>query len=229
METAQVKTSFRYFTAIAGLFVAVLLISNVAAQKLFAFGPFTFTAGIILFPVAYIFGDVLTEVYGYARARQVIWIGFAANLLLVVTIWIAIQLPPAEGWPLQEQFAAVLGLVPRIVLASVVAYWAGEFANSYVMAKMKVHMQGKRLYQRTIGSTIVGQGVDTALFVIIAFAGVIPANVLVAAGISGYVFKVLYEAVITPVTYLVVGFLKRAEGVDVYDQETDFQPFRFRM
>lgn len=218
----------RYYTIIGGLFVAVLLISNIAAQKLFAFGPFTFTAGIILFPVAYIFGDILTEVYGYARTRQIIWIGLAANVLMVVTLWVAVKLPPAEGWPLQEQFATVLGFLPRIVLASIVAYWAGEFSNSYVMARMKVRLQGKRLWMRTIGSTIVGQGVDTVLFVVIAFAGVLPTSVIAAAAASGYLFKVAYEAMITPVTYAVVNFLKRSEGIDMYDRDTNFNPFIFR-
>lgn len=225
MKKDRIVGEPKYFDIVGMVFVAILLISNIAAQKLFAFGPFTFTAGIIVFPFAYIFGDILTEVYGYARSRRVIWTGFACNIFLVIVIAISIWLPPAEGWPLQEQFASVLGMVPRIVVASLIAYWAGEFSNSYVLAKMKVWMEGRQLWMRTIGSTIVGQGIDTTLFAIIAFAGVLPATVITKAIISGYIFKVVYEAVITPVTYLIVGALKRLEGIDVYDRETDFNPF----
>lgn len=218
-----------YFVFVASLFVAVLLISNVAAQKLFAFGPFTFSGGILLFPISYIFGDVLTEVYGYARSRQVIWAGLVCNLLMAVFLWLVVQLPPAQGWPLQEQFATVLNLVPRVVVASTIAYWAGEFANSFVLAKLKVFTSGRFLWVRTISSTIVGQGVDTVLFVVLAFAGVFPQDLLVRAIWSGYLFKVLYEAVATPITYALVGFLKRMEGMDVYDRDTNFTPFRLRL
>jgi queuosine precursor transporter len=214
------------FPLVGILFVAVLIISNISAQKLFAFGPFTFSGGIILFPVAYIFGDVLTEVYGYARARLVIWAGFASNILLAVVLWIVIQLPPATGWPLQEEFAKVLGLVPRIVVASIIGYWAGEFSNSFVLARLKVLMEGRMLWVRTISSTIVGEAVDTMLFVVIAFAGVFPMGLLIEAIWSGYLFKVLYEVVATPFTYIIVGYLKRREGTDVYDRTTDFSPFR---
>jgi len=217
---------FHYFDILGMAFVAVLLVSNIAAQKLFAFGPFTFTAGILVFPIAYIFGDVLTEVYGYARSRRVIWMGFAANAFMTVVLVIAVYLPPADGWPLQREFAAVLGFVPRIVVASMIGYCAGEFSNSYVLAKMKVRMGGKRLWMRTIGSTLVGEGVDTALFVFIAFYGVLPTNVIVATIISGYIFKVVYEIIITPFTYMIVGALKRREGVDFFDRRTNFNPFR---
>jgi uncharacterized integral membrane protein (TIGR00697 family) len=211
---------------IACLFVAVLMISNIAAQKLFALGPFTFSGGILLFPISYIFGDVLTEVYGYARSRQVIWAGLVCNLLMAAFLWIVVQLPPAQGWPLQEQFATVLYLVPRVVVASTIGYWAGEFANSFVLAKLKVLTSGRFLWVRTISSTAIGQGVDTVIFVLIAFAGIFPQDLLVRAIWSGYLFKVLYEAVATPITYVVVRFLKRAEGIDVYDRETNFTPFR---
>jgi uncharacterized integral membrane protein (TIGR00697 family) len=214
---------------VATLFVAVLLISNIAAQKLFAFGPFTFSGGILLFPISYIFGDVLTEVFGYARSRQVIWAGLICNLLMAGFLWLVVQLPPAQGWPLQEQFTTVLSLVPRVVVASTIAYWAGEFMNSFVLAKLKVLTSGRFLWVRTISSTIVGQGVDTVLFVLIAFAGVFPQDLLVRAIWSGYLFKVLYEAVATPITYAVVNFLKRAEGIDVYDRDTNFTPFRLRV
>lgn len=217
------------FPAVGIVFVAVLLISNVAAQKLFACGPFTFSGGIILFPIAYIFGDVLTEVYGYARARQVIWAGLACNVFMALILWVVIVLPPAPGWPLQEQFSTVLDLVPRVVFASVVAYWAGEFANSFVMAKIKIWMDGKALWVRTISSTAVGQAVDTILFVLIAFAGIFPAALLFKAIWSGYLFKVAYEAVATPFTYLIVGWLKRVEGIDVFDRHTRFNPFSLKV
>lgn len=218
--------SYRYFTPIAMVFVAVILISNIAAQKLFSFGPFVFSCGILLFPIAYIFGDVLTEVYGYARSRQVIWTGLLCNLLLVGIIQLSIWLPPAPGWPLQEQFSAVLGMVPRVVLASIIGYWAGEFSNSYVLAKMKILTKGRYLWTRTIASTMVGEGVDTTIFVLLAFYNIFPTGLLVSAIISGYIFKVVYEVVATPLTYAVVGFLKRREGIDVYDYKTNFNPFK---
>lgn len=217
----------KYFDIVAMVFVSTLLISNVAAQKLFTLGPFTFTCGIIVFPLAYIFGDVLTEVYGYAKTRRVIWMGLVCNLLMIVVFQVSIYLPPAAGWPLQKEFAATLGYVPRIVLASVVAYCAGEFCNSFVLAKMKIKTGGKHLWMRTIGSTVVGQFTDTVVFVIIAFAGRLPLSVIISSALSGYLFKVLYEAAVTPLTYLAVGFLKRREGIDFYDTKTNFSPFKF--
>lgn len=218
----------KYFDLVAMAFVAVLLITHVTAQKLFAFGPFTFTAGIIVFPLAYIFGDVLTEVYGYARSRRVIWAGFGASVLMIVVLHVAVALPPAENWPFQEQFSTVFMFVPRIVAASLVAYLCGEFLNSYVLARMKVAHEGQHLWKRTIGSTLVGQAADTAVFVVVAFAGVLPVSVLVATSISGYIFKVVYEVVATPLTYRVVGFLKDAEQVDTFDRDVDFSPFSLR-
>ncbi len=223
------QVSLKYFDCVAVVFVAVLLISNIAAQKLFAAGPFVFTAGILVFPIAYIFGDVLTEVYGYQRARRVIWMGLLCNVLLVVVLQISIALPPADGWPLQEQFAAVLGYVPRIVVASVVAYWAGELSNSYVLAKMKVATGGAHLWARTIGSTVVGQAVDTTVFLAIGFWGTLPLKVLITALWSGYLFKVLYEVVATPATYAIVRWLKAREQVDVFDRSTHFTPFSLRV
>lgn len=216
----------RYFDIVAMVFVAVLLISTIAAQKLFAFGPFTLTAGILVFPLSYIFGDTLTEVYGYARARRVVWIGFACNAFLALTLVVAVALPPASGWPFQEQFATALGMVPRIVLASLLAYLVGEFANSYVLARLKVWSEGRHLWLRTIGSTVVGQALDTVVFVLVAFAGILPPSVLLATALSGYAFKVVYEILATPLTYAVVGFLKRREGIDHYDKETNFTPFK---
>lgn len=215
----------KLFDVIAMVFVATLLISNIAAQKLFAFGHLTFTAGVLLFPITYIFGDVLTEVYGYKKTRKVIWVGFFCNILMAAVLWIAIKLPPAEGWPLQEQFAQVLGLVPRIVLASVLAYWIGEFLNSYVMAKMKVFTQGRWLPVRTIASTLVGQLADTACFVLVAFAFVFETSLLVPTIFYGWLFKVSYEIVATPLTVVVVNFLKKYEGIDHYDTDTNFNPF----
>lgn len=214
------------FPAVGIVFVATLLISNIAAQKLFAFGPFTFSGGILLFPVSYIFGDTLTEVWGYARTRQVVWAGLFCNVAMAAFVWLVIQLPPAAGWPLQKEFATVLGLVPRVVLASIIAYWAGELSNSLVLAKLKIWMNGRALWIRTISSTLIGQAIDTVLFVIIAFAAVFPTDTLITAIWSGYVFKVGYEMIATPATYLIVGYLKRREGVDVYDRKTDFNPFR---
>jgi queuosine precursor transporter len=170
-------------------FTAVLLVSNVAAQKLFAFGPFTFTGGIIVFPISYIFGDVLTEVYGYARTRRVIWMGFVCSAFMALVLFISVKLPPAEGWPFQREFATVFELVPRIVAASLLAYWAGEFCNSYVLAKIKVLMEGKYLWVRTISSTIGGQAIDTSMFVMVSFLGILPASVIIQTIISGYLFK----------------------------------------
>lgn len=220
---------YRYFAIIGGIFVATLLVSNIAAQKLIPVGPFIFTGGILLFPVAYIFGDVLTEVYGYAKTRQVIWTGFAANVLMAAFLWLVIALPPAPGWELQEAFSSALGLLPRVVVGSIAAYWLGEFANSMVMAKMKVWTNGRHLWTRTISSTLVGQAVDTVAFIVIAFAGVLPAAILVRAAWSGYLFKVGYEAIATPITYAIVGWLKRVEGVDVYDRDTNLNPFAIRI
>lgn len=217
----------KYYDVIGMAFVAVVLVSSVTASKLIAFGPFTFTAAIVIFPLAYIFGDCLTEVYGYAKSRRIVWMGFAANLFMSIVIVIAISLPPAQGWPLQEQFTAVLGQIPRIVLASLIGYLCGEFANSYVLAKMKIWTQGKHLWMRTIGSTIVGEGVDTAIFVTVAFWGVLPNSLIFSTILSAYAFKVLYEIAATPLTYYLVGKLKRAEGVDHYDRNTNFTPFRF--
>lgn len=217
---------FKYYDLVGMAFVAIVLISSVTASKLIAVGPFTFTAGIIVFPIAYIFGDCLTEVYGYARARRIVWMGFVANLFMSFIIAMAIVLPPAQGWPLQEQFAAVLGQVPRIVAASLVAYVCGEFSNSYVLAKMKIWTQGKHLWMRTIGSTIVGEGVDTTIFVLVAFWGVFPGTLLVTTIVSAYVFKVLYEILATPLTYWAVHRLKTAENVDHYDVKTNFNPFQ---
>ena len=218
----------KLYSVIAMVFVATLLISNIAAQKLFAFGSLTFTAGIILFPVTYIFGDCLTEVYGYSRTRRVIWTGFACNILLVLVLWIAIKLPPAEGWPLQKEFSIILGLVPRIVLASIAGFWVGEFANSYVMAKMKIMTKGAWLAARTIGSTLVGQLLDTIVFVMVAFLFVFDFSLLIKTIFYGWIFKVTYEVLATPFTCMIVDYLKKIEGFDIYDKNTNFNPFSLK-
>ena len=222
------KESFRYFSIVSTLFVAMIMISNIVATKLFSLGPLIFTGGILIFPITYIFGDILTEVYGYSRSRKIIWTGFFALILMSFIFWIVGLLPPAPTWQNQEAYLLILGSVPRIVLASIIGYWAGEFANSFVLAKMKLLTKGKRLWMRTISSTIVGEGVDTVLFVFIGFYGVIPGSILFIAILSGYAFKVAYEIVATPITYKIVGFLKKAEGVDHYDYNTNFSPFSFK-
>lgn len=219
---------FKYLTAIAVVFVSVLLISNVASSKILSLGPFDFDGGTILFPLSYIFGDVLTEVYGYKRTRKVIWLGFVMALLMGVVFIVVGALPASSGWDGQEAYMAILGWTPRIVVASVIAYAFGEFLNSYILAKIKIFTNGKYLWVRTIGSTIVGQGVDTVLFVFIAFYGASWATlpILFVIIVSNYIFKVGVEVLFTPITYKIVGFLKRSEGVDVYDKGTKFNPFK---
>ena len=216
----------KHFATITGLFVAVLLISNIASTKILEFFLFSFDGGTLIFPLSYIFGDILTEVYGYKKSRKVIWVGFFAALLMSVTFWLVGALPPASGWENQGAYDAILGVVPRIVIASLIAYLAGEFSNSFVLAKMKVASKGRQLWKRTIGSTTIGQGIDTLIFATIAFLGTIPMELFVALVLSNYIFKVGIEVLFTPVTYRVVGFLKREEGMDVYDEYTDFSPFK---
>lgn len=217
---------YRYLEMITGLFVAVLLISNVASTKFVQFGPFSFDGGTLLFPLSYIFGDILTEVYGYVRSRKVIWTGFAAALLMSLTFGLVALLPASSGTEAYgEAFGLLLGLVPRIVIASLIAYWAGEFTNSYTLAKMKLATGGRFLWARALGSTLVGQAVDTVLFVVVAFAGVPDAPPLGTLIVSNYVFKLLVEVLLLPATYFVVSRLKRAENEDFYDRATDFNPF----
>jgi queuosine precursor transporter len=216
---------YRYLDLIMALFVAVLLISNVASSKILNLGPFTFDGGTILFPVSYIFGDVLTEVYGYRRSRRVIWTGFACTALMAVTFAVVGALPPAAGWENQAAYDAILGWTPRIVLGSLLGFWAGEFSNSFVLARLKVLTGGRWLWTRTIGSTLVGEGVDTVIFATVAFLGVLPGDLLAALIVSNYVFKVGVEVLATPATYAAVTALKAAEGEDFYDRGTDFNPF----
>jgi len=220
---------FRYFDLVMAAFVVVLVLSNViGAAKLSTVAGFTFGAGILFFPLSYVIGDVLTEVYGYARARRVIWAGFAALVFMAVMSFVVVALPPADSWTGQEAYEQVFGQVPRIVLASITAFWAGEFVNSYVMAKMKVWTRGEKLWTRTIGSTVVGQGVDSLLFYPIAFLGVWQTSDVLLVMVTNWALKVGWEAVLTPVTYRVVAFLKKREGVEIFDTDTNFSPFAAR-
>jgi uncharacterized integral membrane protein (TIGR00697 family) len=219
--------TFKLYDVVSTLFIAVFLIAQVTSTKLIAFGAFQFPGAIVIFPFAYIFGDILVEVYGYARTRRIIWLGFVSALLMALTFWIVQKLPAAASWPNQEAYEKILGIVPRIIVGSIAGYWVGEFVNSYVMARMKLFTSGKYLWTRTVGSTVTGQAFDTVVFVTIAFSGSVPVAVLVNLSASVYVFKVVYETVATPLTYAIVGFLKRVEGIDVYDRGTNFTPFKF--
>jgi len=214
-----------YFAYIVALFVSFLLISNIASTKILSFGIFTFDGGTLLFPLTYIFGDILTEVYGFKKAKKAIWVGFFCALLMTIIFAIVQVLPSAEGWDNQAAFELILGMTPRIVTASLVAYLAGSFANSIVLAKMKLITKGKYLWSRTIGSTIVGEGIDTALFCLIAFFGFLPIELLVTVIFSNYFFKIGVEIILTPITYKVINFLKRKENIDYYDKSTNFNPF----
>ena len=224
---------FRYFDFVMAAFVSILLLSNVigagkvATVDLPLIGAWPFGAGILFFPVSYVIGDVLTEVYGFARARRCIWTGFVALLFMAFMSWVVVALPPASDWKGQEAYEAVFGQVPRIVFASMAAFWAGEFANSVVLAKMKVWTEGKHLWTRTIGSTVVGQGVDSLIFYPLAFLGAAgwTNDLVLKVLVTQWVLKVSWEVLLTPVTYAVVGFLKRREGFDVYDEKTEFTPF----
>ena len=220
--------AYRFFDLLLAIFVVVLLISNLVGQKICALGPFRISGAQLLFPLTYIFGDVFTEVYGYAASRRAIWIGFLASGLLAVMGVIAVALPPAPDWPNQAAFATVFNFIPRLVIASLIAFWCGEFANSYVMAKMKIFTRGRHLWTRTIGSTVVGQAVDTVVLMVIAFGGTLSAKLIATLILSGYLGKVLYEVLATPLTYLVVNFLKRQEGIDPLDEGASFNPFTLR-
>lgn len=228
----SIPRTYRYSDLILGLFVAVLLISNLASSaKIVVLGPFVYDGGTLLFPISYIFGDILTEVYGYAMARRTIWIGFIAALLMSVTIALVGILPGEAEWAArvgQHAYDNVLSATPRIVTASLIAYLAGSFANAYVLARLKVATRGRWLWTRTMSSTVVGQGVDTLFFVLIAFAFAegFSAALLWSIIVSNYVFKVGVEVLLTPLTYAITSYLKRTEGVDTFDTQTDFHPFR---
>ena len=231
------SAQFRYYDFVMAAFVAILLLSNVigagkvAVVTLPLIGPWPFGAGILFFPVSYVIGDILTEVYGYARARRVIWAGFAATVFMAFMAWVVVALPPAPSWTNQAAYETVFGQVPRIVFASVCAFWAGEFVNSYVLARMKILTEGRHLWTRTIGSTVVGQAVDSAIFYPLAFLGAVgwTTHLVVIVLFTQWALKVGWEILLTPVTYAVVGWLKRVEGVDVFDRGTNFSPFRTRI
>ena len=242
------KTSYKWLDFVTASFVAVLLISNIAATKIVQIGDLVFDGGTLIFPLAYIFGDILTEVYGYKRARRVIWTGFLWTAVLVVVLS-AVQALPAdafwqdlgmEGFTRNDAFALILGQTPRIVLASLLAYFAGEFSNSVILAKMKVATKGRWLWARTIGSTLVGQAMDTGIFVVVAFGitlpiaafapeTALPSELLWTLFASNYLFKVGVEVLFTPLTYAIVNFLKQAEQTDYYDRETRFNPFDLKV
>ncbi|HXG04841.1 MAG TPA: queuosine precursor transporter [Candidatus Binatia bacterium] len=214
------------FVSCAAVFITCLLTANTIAAKLISVGGVVLPAAVVVFPVSYVVADVLTEVWGYAAARRVIWLGFGCNLLMVVAIWLGGEIPPAPMWPGQEAYRQILGQTPRILLASFVAYLAGEFANAYVLARVKILTRGRWLWLRTIGSTLVGQGLDSAIFIGLAFAGTVPAGVLGGMMVAQWAAKVVYEAAATPLTYGAVGWLKSREGVDTFDHGTDFNPIR---
>jgi len=217
--------SWRFITC-AALFVTCLLTANVIAAKLIVVGGLVLTAGIVIFPLSYVLGDVLTEVWGYGAARRVIWLGFVCNAVMVLAIWLGGELPAAPFGASQYAYDEVLGLAPRILAASFVAYLVGEFANAFVLAKLKIATGGRWLWVRTIGSTVVGQALDSAVFVTLAFAGSMPGPALAGVVVGQWIVKVAYEAAGTPIVYAVVGWLKAREGVDTYDRETDFNPIR---
>ncbi|MBM0744035.1 queuosine precursor transporter [Phormidium sp. CLA17] len=218
--------SFQHLDTLTALFVAVLLISNVASTKILMAGPFTFDGGTLLFPISYIFGDILTEVYGYRRSRKVIWLGFASAILMSFTFILVGALPAAPEWKYQSAYDQILGFTPRIVIASLIAYCVGEFSNSYILAKLKVLTHGKYLWIRTMSSTLIGQLIDTAIFSAIAFANVISTQLLITLIVSNYVFKCGVELIFTPVTYALTQWLKQQEQEDYFDIDTNFNPFQ---
>jgi len=236
IEGAELRGErLRYFDYVMVAFVTILLLSNVlgagkvATVNLPGIGDWPFGAGILFFPISYVIGDVLTEVYGYARARRCIWAGFGALIFMAFMSWVVVALPPAPTWQGQEAYEAVFGQVPRIVLASIIAFWAGEFANSYVLARMKIWTEGRHLWTRTIGSTVVGQGIDSLIFYPLAFYGLWDNQTLLIVLLTQFALKVGWEVLLTPITYAVVRWLKRREGVDVYDRRTEFTPFRTQL
>ena len=219
------KYSYK-FIVISALFVTCLLSANILIVKQIEILGLTLPAAIIIFPISYIFGDILTEVYGYAQARKVIWLGFFCNLLLVTAIWIVGILPPAPIFEAQSAYDRILGNTPRFLIASFIAYLCGEFINAYILAKIKIITSGKWLWMRTIGSTIVAEGIDTIIVLSIGFWGILPFSVLGSMIMWHWIVKVAYEAIATPFTYWLVGYLKKSEKTDVYDYKTDFNPLR---
>jgi queuosine precursor transporter len=219
------QKKFLYLDSISVYFVTILLVSNIASSKFVNLGLFTFDGGTILFPLSYIFGDILTEVYGYKTNRRVIWLGFFSLIIMSAILYIVQILPPASDWRNQQAYELILGITPRIVAGSLLGFFCGEFSNSYILAKMKIWTKGKWLWTRTIGSTVVGEAVDTIVFATVAFAGLCSMDFFVALVVSNYLFKVGIEVLCTPVTYRAVRFLKKKEQMDTYDQKTNFNPF----
>jgi len=214
------------FLVITALFITCLITANIIIVKQIGIGPVILPAAIIIFPMSYIISDILTEVYGYGQARKVIWLGFICNLIMVAAIWIAGLLPAAPDFEAQSAYDRILGNTPRFLIASFLAYLAGEFANSYVLSKMKIATKGRWLWTRTIGSTLVGEGLDTVIVLSIGFAGILPAGTIGIMMLGHWIVKVLYEVIATPFTYMIVNYLKRKEGIDTYDYNTDFNPVR---
>lgn len=235
--TALQGRSLRDYDLVMAAFVVILLLSNVlgagkvAQIDLPLVGLWPFGAGILFFPLGYVIGDILTEVYGFARARRCIWVGTAALLFMAFMAWVVVALPPAPDWGGQAAYQQVFGQVPRIVMASIVAFWAGEFVNSAVLARMKVWTAGRHLWARTIGSTVAGQGVDSLIFYPLAFWGAAgwTNDLVITVLLTQWALKVAWEVILTPVTYLVVAALKRREGLDVFDERTNFTPFAARV
>lgn len=226
MESVKVKPPYRLLPLVAGVFVTCLIVSNIIVVKIVSIGGILMSAAIVIFPISYIFGDILTEVYGYARSRQIIWIGFGCNLLAVLAIQAGAMLPAADFWDGQAAYERILGYTPRFLIASWIAYLVGEFVNSFVLAKMKVLTRGRWLWTRTITSTLFGQSLDTATFTLIAFAGVLTPEAMVSISIVEWFLKCAYEAFATPITYAIVNYLKRVEQEDYYDYHTDFNPLK---
>lgn len=228
------RRNYRYFDLILGLFVAILLISNIVSVKAvqiplpFTKLHFSFDGGTILFPFSYIFADILTEVYGYEQSRRAIWSGFAGLLLMAALVWLVGIIPPDPLWKLQDSYQELLMTAPRIALASIIAYFAGEFSNSYILSRMKIWTKGKFLWTRTIGSTLVGELIDSVIFVTLAFFGVWDNILLIQVLVSNYIFKTLFEVVATPLTYAITGWLKRREAEDHYDYNANYNPFRLK-
>jgi uncharacterized integral membrane protein (TIGR00697 family) len=224
IHTAETTGHSSRFVILVAVFVTCLITANITAVKLVIVGGLILPAAIVIFPISYIVGDVLTEVYGYSRARRVIWLGFLCNAVTVGAIWLGQALPPASFWDGQAAYERILGYTPRLLLASFLAYLVGEFANAYVLAKMKIATRGRWLWLRTIGSTLVGQGLDSLVFITAAFAGTLPSTAVATAVVVQWLAKSAYEAAATPLTYMVVNGLKRREGLDVYDRDTRFNP-----
>jgi uncharacterized integral membrane protein (TIGR00697 family) len=221
---------YKYYDLIMAVFVTILLCSNlIGVSKVVTIGGLTFGGGNLFFPISYLFGDILTEVYGYARSRRVVWAGFGALVFSAVMTWVVIHLPPAEGYTGQAAIEQVFGSTPRIVAASMIAYFIGEFTNSFVMAKMKILTAGRQLWMRTIGSTVCGEAVDSVIFYPLAFMGIWSTDMLITVAITNYVLKVMWEVLATPMTYKIVAAVKRAEQEDFYDYKTDFTPFSLKV